>query len=51
MKFKVLQQDNKTEEFDLFVDAWLHIYLNLSCFAKIQCPDGDLITINPPKAN
>jgi hypothetical protein len=37
-------------KFPMFTDAWLHVVLELPCFAKIVGPDGEWV-VNPPRSN
>ncbi len=49
--YKVIHQGNVIGSYPLFVDAWLHIVLELKSFGKIVGPDKETWIINPPLSN
>jgi len=44
--YKVVQRGMVIKQYDMFLDAWLYIVLELVCYARIVGPDGRW-TINP----
>jgi len=48
--YRVVRQGNVVNSYDLFVDAWLHLYLG-SCWGRIVGPNNMVWTVNPPIAN
>jgi hypothetical protein len=48
--YKVIQQGRAIGEFQFFFEAWLYVYLELPCFARIRGPDGVWV-VNPPRSN
>jgi hypothetical protein len=48
--YQVIHRGNIIQRYDLFVDAWLYVVLELPCFARIKGPDGTW-TINPIRIN
>lgn len=48
--YQVINQGQVITRFNLFIDAWLFAYLDMSCFSHIVGYDG-LWVVNPPLAN
>jgi hypothetical protein len=50
MRYQVIQKNKIIGSFRYFFDAWLYVYLELPCFARIKGPDGIWI-VNPHTVN
>jgi hypothetical protein len=50
MQYQVIQQGRVIGKFRYFFEAWLYVYLELPCFARIKGPDGTW-HVNPHNVN
>ncbi len=48
--YQVKQQGKVIERFGIFTDAWLYVYLEVSCYCIISGPDGRW-HVNPARTN
>lgn len=48
--YRIIQAGQVIKAYDLFVDAWLYVRLELSVYARIKGPDGTW-SVNPRTAN